>query len=451
MTTPSGILNPASVFGVLRPALPCTITLNAGRLRLILTVCMLIAVLSLALVPPPCEAQGKVYLDITSPGVRKLPIAIQPFTNGREISTVVRDDLTMTGLFECIDDAAQIERPDQPFLADRWRGLGVDLVVKGTVARGKGLTVVVSAFDVSEQREVLKKEYSGSAEAQRTIGHSVANDIYKLLTGRQGVFRTRMAYVTERGAKKEIALMDWDGHRSQGIGLTGGIMLTPRWSPDGSRLLYAAERNRRWNIYVLDLGTLKERELVILQGLNMSGNFFPDGREFVFTSSKDGRHGIYIGDATSMKGRNIISSPWIDVSPAVSPDGRTILFASNRSGSPQIYSADRNGEMIKRLTFEGSNNTSPVWSPKGDRIAYVSLIGGRKQIYVMKPDGSGVARLTDRGNNEDPTFSPDGRFIAFTSDRDGAKGIYVMVVNGEGQKRVTPRNVRATRPSWSPF
>ncbi|MCK7529004.1 MAG: hypothetical protein MZV64_71325 [Ignavibacteriales bacterium] len=37
------------------------------------------------------------------------------------MSTVVKDDLTMTGLFECISDAAQIERPDQPFLADRWR------------------------------------------------------------------------------------------------------------------------------------------------------------------------------------------------------------------------------------------------------------------------------------------------------------------------------------------
>ncbi len=392
----------------------------------------------------------KVYIDITSPAVRKLPIAIQGFIGGSEISDIVKNDLTFTGLFDCIDEAAHIERPEQPFNPNNWKGLGVELVVKGMVVRGKDLNVVVSAYDVSEGREILKKEYSAPAELLRPISHSIANDIYKTLTGQQGIFRTKIAFVGEREGKKELYLMDWDGHRMHGLGITGGILLSPRWSSDGTKMIYSAERNRSWDIYLLDMNEMRERNIVRLNGLNMAGNFFPNNKEFVFSSSKDGKSNIHIGDTLSMKGWKLISSPWIDVSPAVSPDGNNVLFVSNRSGSPQVYIADKDGSGIRRLTFEGAYNTSPVWSPRGDRIAFVRMISGKNQIFIMKPDGTGVMQLTDKGNNEEPSFSPDGRYIAFTSDRDGSKGIYLMRSNGEDQKRITPKGLKATCPAWSP-
>jgi len=392
----------------------------------------------------------KVYIDITSPGIRKLPIAVQGFIGGSEISDIVKNDLTFTGLFDCTDEAAHIEKPEQPFNPNNWKGLGVEIVVKGKAIKDKGLSVIVSIYDVSDAREVLRKEYSGPSDLLRPISHSIANDIYKTLTGQNGIFRTRIAFVGEREGKKELYLMDWDGHRMQGLGVTGGILLSPRWSSDGTKMLYSAERNRSWDIYLLDMNTMREKNIVRLNGLNMAGNFFPNNKEFVFSSSKDGKSNIYMGDILGMKGWKLISSPWIDVSPAVSPDGNNVLFVSNRSGSPQVYIADKDGSGIRRLTFEGSYNTSPVWSPRGDRIAFVRMINGKNQIFIMKPDGTGVMQLTDRGNNEEPSFSPDGRYIAFTSDRDGSKGIYLMRSNGEDQKRITPKGPRATGPGWSP-
>lgn len=393
----------------------------------------------------------KVYIDITSPAVRKLPIAVQGFIGGSEVSDIVKNDLTFTGLFDCIDEAAHIEKPEQPFNPNNWKGLGVEMVVKGRVVTGKDLSVVVSAYDVSERREVWKKEYSGPSDLLRLISHAIADDIYKILTGQDGIFRTKIAFVGERGGKQELYLMDWDGHRMHGLGITGGILLSPRWASDGTKMLYSAERNRSWDIYLLDINTMREKNIVRLNGLNMAGNFFPNNKEFVFSSSKDGKSNIHIGDILSMKGWKLISSPWIDVSPAVSPDGNSVLFVSNRSGTPQIYIADKDGNGIRRLTFEGSYNTSPAWSPKGDRITFVRMINGKNQIFTMKPDGTGLMQLTDRGSNEDPSFSPDGRYIAFTSDRNGSKGIYLMRSNGEDQKRITPKGIKATGPSWSPY
>ncbi|MGE5238976.1 MAG: Tol-Pal system beta propeller repeat protein TolB [Chloroflexota bacterium] len=392
---------------------------------------------------------AKAYLDVTSPGASRLPIAIQTFTGSKEVSNIVAEDLTFTGLFRPIEDAAQPERPDEPFNPANWRGLGIELVVKGRVQAP--FTVVVSAYDVSEGKEVLRKEYAGSKDLLRPVSHSIANDIYKLLTGQQGVFRSRIAYVNDKDARKSFWIMDWDGYRQHDTGITGGILLTPRWSSDAGTILYSAERRRDWGIFLYDLGSGKERNLVMLRGLNMAGNFFPGNREFVFTSSKEGKSEIYVGDAATMTGRKIISSPWIDVSPSISNDGSQIAFVSDRSGTPQIYVSDRNGNGVRRITFEGTYNTAPAWSPKGDRIAFVSRMGGRHQIVVIKPDGSGLAVLTGKGNNEEPTFSPDGRYIAFTSDRDGPKGIYLMRIDGEGQKRISPRGVKATSPSWSPL
>lgn len=394
---------------------------------------------------------GKVYIDVTSPGVKALPIAVQNFTGGREISDIVRSDLDFTGLFLCLEDAAQIEKPDQPFNVASWRGLGVELVVKGKVSGGKELNVGIVAYDVSDGREILKKEYTSSQEMQRSLAHAIANDIYKALTGQQGIFRSRITFAGQKSGNRELYIMDWDGGRMYAPGISAGILLTPRWGNSGRKLIYSAERNRQWGIYVLDMEGMREKNIVTLNGLNMAGNFFPGEKEFVFSSSKDGKSNIYIADTVNMQGRKLIGSPWIDLSPSVSPDGSQVLFVSNRTGGPQIYIADKDGNGIRRLTFEGNYNTSPAWSPKGDRIAFVRMIGGKNQIFVMKLEGNGGTQLTEIGSNEEPSFSPDGRHIAFTSDRNGSKGIYLMRLNGEGQKRITPKGFRATSPSWSPF
>ncbi|MBF0558591.1 MAG: PD40 domain-containing protein [Nitrospirae bacterium] len=402
---------------------------------------------------PSSAFAEKVYIDITSPNVKRLPIAVQRFPGNNEISNIIKDDLSFTGLFDCVDDAVQIERPDQPFSPLSWQGLGVELVVKGRVsvfAADRSL-IIISAHDVSTGREVLNKEYAATTEISRQVAHAIANDIYSVLTGQPGIFKTKIAYVADRGGKKELHLMDWDGHGMRGTGITGGILLTPHWSYDKTKLLYSGERQRQWGLYLLDLMAGRERSLTPAAGMNLAGNFVPNSSEFIFTSSRDGNSSINIAGTADNRGRKIISSPWIDVSPSVSPDGKSIVFVSNRSGNPQLYLADKDGYGIRRLTFQGNYNTAPVWSPQGDKIAFTSMIGGRNQLFIINADGTGLAQLTDRGNNENPSFSPDGRYLAFSSTIDGPKGIYIIRVNGEGLVRTTPKGTAAINPGWSPY
>jgi TolB protein len=398
------------------------------------------------------RAEAKVYIDIASPAFTRLPVAIPEFSGpaGREITEIIRNDLEFTGIFSILDKNAGVESPSQPFNPKNWTPLGVEAVVKGSTNEGKELVVIASCYDVTEGREIFRKEYKAEKHLRRPLAHSVANDIYFSLTGETGMFRSRIAYVAEEKGDKVLHIMDWDGNRVTRTGLNSHILISPRWLRDGTKIIYSAEKNRQWGIYVLNFSSMKAEKVFSSQGTNIAADFTPDGEEIVFSSSKDGTPDLYSLHLKNNRIKKLTSSYGIDVSPAVSPDSRSIAFVSDRGGSPQIYVMRKDGTDARRITFEGSYNTSPCWSPKGDKIIF-SGRRGTNQIFMMNPDGSGLTQLTTQGNNEDPSFSPDGRYIAFSSDREGGKGIYVMRANGEYQKRITPRNMKAYAPRWSPM
>jgi TolB protein len=396
-----------------------------------------------------CDA--KLYIDISSPGFRKVPIAIQEFIgpHGKEISEIIRNDLDFTGLFASVDNAAYMEKPSSPFNPKNWTPIGVETVLKGTSAARKDPEVTATLYDVYGGGAVLKHEYRTKQAYLRLLAHTISNDIYYLLTGNTGIFKTRIAFIGAEKGEKSLYLMDWDGGGIKKTSLRANILLSLRWSRDGSRLIYSAERNRQWGIYLLDFRSMSERKIFSSRGTNIAGDFFPQGDEIILSSSREGNPDLYTVDLKSGNTVKLTSTYGIEVSPSVSPGGDRIVFVSDRGGSPQIYVMRRDGSGGKRITFEGTYNTSPNWSPKGDKIVFASR-RGTNQICIINPDGTGLTQLTTKGNNEDPSFSPDGRYITFSSDRDGAKGIYIMRANGEAERRITPRSIRAFSPRWSP-
>jgi TolB protein len=383
------------------------------------------------------ESHAKIYIDIASPGIRKLPISIETTgpESAKEVEKVVKEDLEATGLVTIYD-------PDVP---------GAEIRAKMDVDMSVGMTVTLSVADLIENRVVVKNRFSSSQDTSiRSMAHSVSNSIYKVITGKKGPFRTKLSYLvnTSKG-KKELHVMDWDGHNSVRL-VARGLTAAHNWTQDGRFVLYSSERKRKWNIYMRSITRRGESTLFSSKGLNLVGGTSA-GDLVSFSSSKDGSSEIYTINVYGKGLRKLTRSFGIDVSPVFSPDGKKIAFVSDRGGTPQIYIMDDGGGVKRRITFIGSYNTSPAWSPDGKWIAYTGRTNGKNQIFVVKFDGSETRQLTDRGNNESPTFSPDGLFIAFDSDRNRQSGVYVMRVNGEGQKRITPHKMKAMTPRWSPY
>ncbi|MEO5361941.1 MAG: Tol-Pal system beta propeller repeat protein TolB [Nitrospirota bacterium] len=400
------------------------------------------------------DAAARIYIDINSPGLKRLPIAVVDFAGiaeGIEMADIIKNDLDFTGLFVFVNKNAFIESATAPFSPDNWRPLGIDAVVKGTaeVEADGSLAVVASVYDVVESSNIMKKKYSSKRDQIRPLAHKIADDIYEALTGQKSYFGSKIAFIGQDGDRKSIYLMDYDGQRVKKIVSKGDITMKPRWSSDSKKLYYSSMRNRKWGIYVLDFDTVSEDKLYSSGATDLIGDVTQDGNYMLFSSSVKGSPNIYRMHLGTKEVTRVTHSENIDVSPSVSPEGKSVVYVADKSTVPQLYIMTIEGTDSRRLTFEGNYNTTPEWSRAGDQIVFSGREGGRFQIYTIKPNGTELKQLTDTGNNEEPSFSPDGRLITFTSDRDGVKGVYVMMANGEGQKRISPRNIRAFGPSWS--
>jgi TolB protein len=401
------------------------------KLRMIITVFVFFT-LYFSLSTP---SLAKVYIDITSPTFRQLPVSMSSSGHelGKEIVSTVKNDLDFTGIFY--------------FMAPEVPGAEIKGTIEVEVAEKVRADVVVR--DLIENKNVLNKRYSSSGKIVRSLSHSISNDIFEAITGEKGVFRTKLSYIGSTGNRKHLYMNDWDGYNPVRV-VAKGLSLSHSWTPDGYRVVYSSERKKEWGIYLLNLRDYSDRALFTSKGLNLVGGISPDSR-VAFSSSKGGNPEIYTMNMSGTEVKRLTRSYGIDVSPVFSPDGGRIAFVSDRGGSPQIYTMESDGKGVKRLTFQGSYNTSPAWSPDGKWIAYVGRKNGKNQIFMIKSDIADMRQLTSEGNNEGPTFSPDGMFIAFDSDREGNKGVYIMSLRSERVKRITPRSMKAMNPRWSPY
>ena len=411
------------------------------------------------------EVEAKLYIDITSPSMRKIPVAIPDFRYtggndghrdlGRTLSDMITNDFTLSGYFKTLDKASFIEGSEAGITRERiqfkdWSLVGADLLLKGGYESiGNQLRAEVRLFDVLSTKQLYGKRFVGSVDQRRYLMHRVGNDIILSLTGHSGPFLTRFAFVGTSTRHKELYLSDFDGHDVKQITHYGTITLSPRWSPTGNRMMYTSFRDSATVLFVHDIQNGLAKKLSDRKGLNIAAAWMPSGQELALTLTISGNPDIFLIDTNGKILKRLTKNWGIDVSPAFSPDGKKMAFVSNRSGSPQIYVLDLDNNGIERLTFEGNYNTSPAWS-KLNRIVFAGSTNGRFDIYTIAPDGMDLQKIThNQGNNEDPCWSPDGRYMAFSSNRvDGNYHIFIANANGENQRQVTFVQGDQLSPSW---
>ncbi len=417
------------------------------------------------------QDRGPLRIEITEGVIEPLPIAIPTFLAetpeaerwAADVTRVVAADLTGTGLFREVPPEAFISRPDSVDAAVQygdWKAINAQALVIGSVSvAGDRLTVKFRLFDVFSEAPLGDGlQLGGDMASWRRIGHKVADQIYSRITGEGGYFDSRVVFVAEAGPKdarqKRLALMDYDGANLQYLSGGDGIVLAPRFSPDGKRVLYTSYATGFPAIYVLDLATLTSRALDQQPGtMTFAPRFAPDGRRVVFSLSRDGNTDIFLLDLDSGASTRLTDAPSIETAPSFSPDGTQIVFESDRSGTQQLYVMPVGGGEPRRISFGQGRYGTPVWSPRGDLIAFTKQNAGRFHIGVMRTDGSEERLLTASFLDEGPTWAPNGRVVMFTRETSGAGGapaLYSVDVSGRNLKQV-PTEGAASDPAWSPL
>lgn len=395
-----------------------------------------------------------------------------------KLQKMIQFDLDVTGFFEFMDPKGFLEDVSKVapvpvtestlgFKFDSWSTLGVEVLIRSNVTiTGDKVAFDAYVYYVPKLQKVLNEKYRGSLEDLPQIAHRFANDLIKALTGKEGMFLSKIvASVSKPGSKvKEIYTMDWDGGRMDKVTAHNSISLSPNWSPDGRKIIYTAfvkktaKGLRNPDMFLLDLDKNQRWSVSDRMGLNSGGFFHPDGQSILLTMSKSGSADIYRIDVNGNIIKKLTNGPnqALNVEPSVSPDGKKLAFSSDRSGRPMIWVMDMDGSSLVRRTFAGVYNSSPSWSPDGEKIAFAGLDERHYDIFIMKADGSQIERLTSArrtdgtwSTNEDPVFSPDGRHVMFTSDRTGTNQIYIVNVDGTNERRITFDRNNYYKPRWS--
>lgn len=407
------------------------------------------------------------YINISNPFLKKIPIAVTRFKtstghaaeveDGEKSKRILTDALDFTGYLKTMNPAAFLADPAESGIQlgqinfRDWTGIGAELLVTGGIIEAHGkVRLELRLFDTFKTKLLVGKVYSGSRSQLRKMIHLFCSEISHVITGKRGVFNTRIAFVSTVKGNKEIFTCDFDGQNIRQMTHHKSICLSPSWSFDGKWLAYVSYARGKPDIFIKNF---KENRGAIVnhKGMNISPDWMPGQLKLAAALSFSGDQEIYLLTLNGEIIKRITKSWGIDVSPKFSPDGRKIVFTSKRGGTPQIYIKDIESEEVRRVTFKGRYNTSPAWSPDGRKIAYVGIEDNHIDIFILDINTGMPVQLTvNAGDNEDPSWSPDGSMITFTSTREnGVPKIFVMTASGSDQRRLLTLGGKQTQPDWS--
>jgi TolB protein len=417
----------------------------------------------------PVRAE-RLRMEVGGPNFKPYPVATpelvmrggQPGLTaavGREMTELLQTGVELARSLELVPPKTYLDADKEPVAQPNfknWAQVGASGLIRGSLeVEGRRVAMDLRFFDINQSREVLRNTCTQTPDNARLCVHQFLDNVIEYLTGDQGIFSSRLAYVRRVGRLKHIFAADIDGGNVQRLTDNKVLNLLPAWDPAGAYLLFTSYLTGNPDLYRMRLADRSLSPLSKAVGLNIGGAVSPDGKQVALTLSKDGNTEIYVMNSDATHLRRLTDSFGQDVSPTWSPDSKRLAFVSSRSGNPHIYVMNADGHAARRLTFQGNYNQEPDWSPRADgRIAFTARDETFKyDVFLVHPDTGAITRLTqDDGHNESPSHSPDGHHLVFTSSRGPThkKELWIMDVDGNSQRRVNVEPGDYETPAWGP-
>ena len=403
------------------------------------------------LLPTIAGAAEKFDLEVYASKFDSIPIGVVNFTPTNK--SVLKENLPweiIANNFDICGKFSVITSPvfDSALFVNNNAGIYID---GHYTVEGSNVTVECNLLDVDTRTLIISKKYKGELKFLRSMIHRYSNEVVEMLFGDKGIFESRILYVKNEGAKKNIAIMDFDGYNTSMLTNSNIINIFPVFA-DKSTVIWTSYMRGKPDLYKGSIKDGSSKMFVQGKALTVSPDVSPIDGTVVYASSQTGSLNVYTCTGNGTNHRRLTFSRGIDTSPNWSPNGYQIAFTSDRGGNPQIYIMDADGANQRRVTDVGRYNDCASWSPKGDKIAYAS-IGENYQfnIWTVSPSGGDAQMVANPpGSNESPTWSPDGSLIAFINTKGGRSDLYIVKHDGTKLRRIT-KTGNVKMPRWSGF
>ena len=307
---------------------------------------------------------------------------------------------------------------------------------------------------------VIKKEIMVSYKINldknnniRKVSHKISNVIFESITGIEGIFDTKIAYISTEKSKErniyKLHVADVDGFNSVTIYKSSKQLMSPTWSPKNNKIAYVSFENHRPEIFIQTLATGERVKLINGNVSSSAPAWSPNEKFMAYTSSVNGNLEIFIHNFLTRDNRRITNSLGIDTESEWGLKSEKIFFTSDRNGNPNIYSKFINNGKARRITYEGTYNADANLSSDGKYLSLVHNNGSGHKIAIYSINDK-FLKVISRGRlDEAPSFAPNGKMVLFASKKLN-KGILVAASNdGRIRKEIELIGENVREPIWS--
>lgn len=366
-------------------------------------------------------------------------IAIVPFAGAKGVSDITQSYLTSIGQLAGSDSLPELPTSSKQVHLELWQARQLPYLVVGNSNTNRGnVEINFEVIDVKTGRVlggVQKERAKNNPQSLRLASAKIADKILELITGIQGDFSGKIAYVVEQGSGKNrnssLVISDVDGYNPQVVRTVQGSIKALNPSANGRQFTFVEQQYNGYPVvYVADVLSGTANIVTPYKANNLGGAISPDGTQLLFSSDKDGNLDIYLASANGGNPRKLTNSPTPDMYPSWSPDGKSFVFTSDRHGNNrgQIFRYTLATGQTQQISSGGLNTMARI-SNDGKKMSYLS---GTNSGVVRDFTTGAVSAINNAGLSESPSISPNGQYYIYSS-RNG-----ISISSNGNQAQINP-------------
>ena len=235
-------------------------------------------------------------------------------------------------------------------------------------------------------------------------------------------------------------------------------------APDTAKIVFTSTGipNKR-DIIIMDTNGHNKINLTEHPADDIQPTWSPTGEHILFVSDREGMHDLYLMEPDGSNVRRVFEEKSHRVAPIWSPDGKRIAYVHNRL-QLTLNIATKDGNGVEVLTVVDDHlYVNLAWSPDGTEIAFDNIIRLHR-THIVNLQARTVAPLLPELQFviHNVEWSPDGKQLAFAGveciknqacrikNLDDLK-VYIVNRDGTGVEQVVAKgDFRADYPVWSP-